>query len=49
MEGKTPVEHDQEENANEQRRKRRRIAWQLLIDWSPVVAGIANLVVQRLS
>jgi hypothetical protein len=49
MEGKTPVDDGDEEEAAEQRRERRRLTRQLLIDWSPVLAGIANLVVQHFS
>lgn len=49
MEGKTPVDNGDEEEAAEQRQERRRLIWQLLIDWSPVLAGIANLVVQHFS
>ncbi|MEU2380334.1 hypothetical protein [Streptomyces misionensis] len=52
MEGKTPVDSggDQDEQeAAERRRMRRRLVAQLLIDWSPVFAGLANLVVQHFS
>ncbi|WP_333739901.1 hypothetical protein [Streptomyces sp. IBSBF 2806] len=49
MEGKTPVDDGDEKEAAEQRRERRRLTRQLLIDWSPVFAGIANLVVQHFS
>lgn len=49
MVGKTPVDDGDEEEAAEQRRERRRLTRQLLIDWSPVLAGIANLVVQHFS
>ncbi|WP_328980600.1 hypothetical protein [Streptomyces canus] len=49
MEGKTPVEDGDEEEAAKRRRERRRFVRQLLIDWSPVLAGIANLVVQHFS
>ena len=49
MEGKTPVDDGDKEEAAEQRRERRRLTRQLLIDWSPVLAGIANLVVQHFS
>ncbi|MEU8030673.1 hypothetical protein AB0C13_18815 [Streptomyces sp. NPDC049099] len=49
MEGKTPVEDGDEQEAAERRRERRRLIRQLLVDWSPVLAGLANLVVQHLS
>lgn len=49
MEGKTPVDDGDEENAAKRRRERRRLIRQLLIDWSPVLAGIANLVAQHFS
>ncbi|MGW8730534.1 hypothetical protein ACWGNF_31410 [Streptomyces sp. NPDC055808] len=49
MEGKTPVDDGDEEEAAEQRRERRRLTRQVLIDWSPVLVGIANLVVQHFS
>jgi hypothetical protein len=49
MEGKTPVDDGDEEEAAEKRQERRRFTRQLLIDWSPVLAGLANLVVQHFS
>jgi len=49
MEGKTPVDDGDEEEAAEKRQERRRLTRQLLIDWSPVLAGLANLVVQHFS
>ncbi|MEV0982512.1 hypothetical protein [Streptomyces sp. NPDC049915] len=49
MEGKTPVEDGDDQEAAERRRERRRLIRQLLVDWSPVLAGVANLVVQHLS
>ncbi|MFG2800592.1 hypothetical protein [Streptomyces pseudovenezuelae] len=52
MEGKTPVDSGDEQGeqkAAERRRERRRLIGQLLIDWSPVIAGVANLVAQHFS
>jgi hypothetical protein len=52
VEGKTPVDSGDEQGeqeAAERRRERRRLIAQLLIDWSPVIAGVANLVVQHFS
>ncbi|MFD8740799.1 hypothetical protein ACWGA9_43535 [Streptomyces sp. NPDC054950] len=49
MEGRTTAEDGDEQDATEQRRERRRLVWQLLIDWSPTLAGVANLVVQHFS
>ncbi|MFG3208077.1 hypothetical protein [Streptomyces sp. NPDC048192] len=52
MEGKTPVDNGDEQGeqeAAERCRERRKLIGQLLIDWSPVLAGIADLVVQHLS
>jgi len=52
VEGTTPVgngDEQDEQKAAERRRERRRLIGQLLIDWSPVLAGVANLVVQHLS
>ncbi|MEW2511109.1 hypothetical protein [Streptomyces sp. NPDC046870] len=49
MEGKTPVEDGDEQGTAERRQGRRRLIRQLLIDWSPVLAGVANLVMQHLS
>ncbi|MFJ7898829.1 hypothetical protein [Streptomyces anthocyanicus] len=53
MEGTTPVDNgddqEEQEEAAERRQERRRRIGQLLIDWSPVLAGVANLVVQYLS
>ncbi|MFJ3826327.1 hypothetical protein [Streptomyces nodosus] len=51
MDGQTIAEHgdEHEEEAAEQRRERRRLIRQLLIDWSPVMAAVANLVVQHFS
>ncbi|WP_143060509.1 hypothetical protein [Streptomyces misionensis] len=52
VDGKTPVDSggDQEEQeAAERRRERRKLVVQLLVDWSPVLAGLANLVVQHFS
>ncbi|WP_153183191.1 hypothetical protein [Streptomyces sp. E5N91] len=53
MEGTTPVDNgddqEEQEEAAERRQERRRLIGQLLIDWSPVLAGVANLVVQYLS
>jgi hypothetical protein len=56
VDGKTPADDGEEQDEQEvakQRRKRRRergrIIRQILIDWSPVLAVVANLVVQRYS
>ncbi|MFJ4007995.1 hypothetical protein ACIPWL_31765 [Streptomyces sp. NPDC090023] len=52
MEGKTPVENGDEQNdqeAVEQRQERRRLVKQFLIDWSPVMAGLADLAVRHFS
>ncbi|MGW4914612.1 hypothetical protein [Streptomyces sp. NPDC004270] len=49
MEGKTPVDDGDEEEAVEERRERRRLVSQLLIDCSPVLADIAYHVVQHFS
>ncbi|MCW8383945.1 hypothetical protein [Streptomyces justiciae] len=49
MGGKKPVDDGDEEEAVEERRERRRLVWQLLIDWSPVLADIADRVVQHFS
>lgn len=49
MEGQTAAEDGGEQDADGRRRERRRLLRQLLIDWSPVVAGVANLVVQHFS
>ncbi|MFD5557666.1 hypothetical protein ACFWIA_27975 [Streptomyces sp. NPDC127068] len=49
MEGKKPVDDGDEEEAAKQRQERRQRVWQLLIDWSPTIVGIANLVVQHFS
>jgi hypothetical protein len=52
MGGETPddgEEQDEQEAAKRRRRRRERgrIIRQLLIDWSPVLAAVANLVMQR--
>ncbi|MFF7903734.1 hypothetical protein ACFZCV_34005 [Streptomyces sp. NPDC007920] len=47
-----PVENGDEQDdqeAVERRRDRRRLVKQFLIDWSPVMAGLANLVVRHFS
>ncbi|MER6433228.1 hypothetical protein ABT272_36725 [Streptomyces sp900105245] len=52
MEGKAPADsgdEQDEQEAAERRRERRRLLAQLLIDWSPAIAGLANLVVQHFS
>ncbi|MFJ9821158.1 hypothetical protein ACIRU3_39075 [Streptomyces sp. NPDC101151] len=52
MEGKTPVDNGDEQDEQEpaeRRRERRRLVGQILIDWSPVIAGVANLVVKHFS
>jgi hypothetical protein len=50
MEGQTTAEDGgEQDDGTERRRERRRLIRQLLIDWSPVLAGVANLVVQHLS
>ncbi|MFF0383012.1 hypothetical protein [Streptomyces sp. NPDC004286] len=52
MEGRTPVENGDEQDdqeAVEQRRERRRLVIQFLIDWSPVITGLADLVVRHFS
>ncbi|MFJ8351530.1 hypothetical protein ACIQ9J_35285 [Streptomyces sp. NPDC094153] len=49
MDGQTIAENGDEQDADEQRRERRRFIRQLLIDWSPVMAAVANLVVQHFS
>ncbi|MBC2904396.1 hypothetical protein [Streptomyces cupreus] len=48
MEGQTTA-GDGDQDAAERRRERRRLIRQLLIDWSPVLAGVVNLVVQHFS
>ncbi|MFE7443792.1 hypothetical protein ACFU7X_25465 [Streptomyces chartreusis] len=48
MEGRTPVDDGDEETAAKRRQERRQLVRQLLLDWSPVLAGIANLVAQHL-
>ncbi|MFF9490227.1 hypothetical protein [Streptomyces sp. NPDC014676] len=48
MEGQTAAsDGDKEQETAEQRREQRRLIRQLLIDWSPVAAGVANLVIQH--
>lgn len=52
MEGKTSVDYGDEQDdqeAAERRRQRRKLIGQILVDWSPVLAGVANLVVQHFS
>ncbi|MEU6102733.1 hypothetical protein [Streptomyces flaveolus] len=49
MEGQTTAPDGGEQGSDERRRKRRLLIRQLLIDWSPVLAGVANLVVQHFS
>ncbi|MFF1404960.1 hypothetical protein [Streptomyces sp. NPDC058294] len=51
MIGETPASPDEsdEKDAAERRRERRRRLWQLLIDWSPVLAELAKLALQQLS
>ena len=52
MEGKTPVDNGDEQDdqeAAERRQERRRLVEQFLIDWSPVMAGLADLVVRHFS
>ncbi|MFG3120813.1 hypothetical protein ACGFYO_02300 [Streptomyces sp. NPDC048201] len=47
-----PVDNDDKQDHQEgveQRRKRRRLVTQFLIDWSPVIAGLADLVVRHFS
>jgi len=49
MEGRTPVDDGDghEEEAATRHRERHPFIRQPLLDWPPVLAGIANLVVQR--
>jgi hypothetical protein len=49
MIGETPPSSDEADDreAAERRRERRQRFWQLLLDWSPVLAGLTNIVVQR--
>ncbi|GAB7111092.1 hypothetical protein JCM4814A_94110 [Streptomyces phaeofaciens JCM 4814] len=50
--GETPASSDdetEEKEAAERRRKRRQMLWQLLLDWSPVLAELTKIVVQHLS
>ncbi|MFJ8195206.1 hypothetical protein ACIQ8D_36555 [Streptomyces sp. NPDC096094] len=49
MEGQTTAPDGGEQGSSERSQKRRRLILQLLIDWSPVLAGVANLVVQHFS
>lgn len=49
MEGESAESGDDREAAEQRRRERRRLLRQLLIDWSPVLAGVVNLVLQRFS
>ncbi|WP_405986938.1 hypothetical protein [Streptomyces sp. NBC_00872] len=48
MEGTKPVD-DGDEGEARRRQDRRGLVWQLLIDWSPILAGVADLVVQHFS
>ncbi|MFJ4633038.1 hypothetical protein [Streptomyces sp. NPDC088847] len=45
----TPEDGDDQEEAGEQRRERRGLIRQLLIDWSPVLATVTSLVVRHFS
>lgn len=45
--GETAASGGDEERAVEHRQRRRQLIRQLLLDWSPVVAGLANLMVQH--
>ncbi|MCX4231835.1 hypothetical protein [Streptomyces ortus] len=50
MDGQTTSGNDDErKDAEEGRPKRRGLVRQFLIDWSPVLAAVANLVVQHFS
>ncbi|MFI8221199.1 hypothetical protein [Streptomyces sp. NPDC085932] len=49
MEGQTTAPDGGEQGRGERSQKRRLLIRQLLIDWSPVLAGVANLVVQHFS
>lgn len=51
MVGETPASSDEgdEKEAAERRRERRQRLWQLLLDWSPVLAVLAKNVIQHLS
>ncbi|MFJ4633863.1 hypothetical protein [Streptomyces sp. NPDC088847] len=44
-----PEDGDGQEEAGEQRRERRRLVRQLLIDWSPVLATLTSLAVRHFS
>ena len=45
----TPENGDDQEEAGEQRRKRRGLIRKLLVDWSPVLATVTSLVVRHFS
>lgn len=49
MEGQTTADDGDDQETEKRRRERRQLIRQLVIDWSPVVAGVANLVVQHFS
>ncbi|MFJ8469842.1 hypothetical protein [Streptomyces swartbergensis] len=49
MEGQPPLKTVTREKEAEQRQERRRLIRQLLLDRSPVLAGLTNLVVQHFS
>ncbi|MEU6242955.1 hypothetical protein [Streptomyces sp. NPDC047024] len=52
VEGKVPVDNGDEQNDQDVAdRRRERLRWvkQFLIDWSPVLAGLADLVVRHYS
>nr|WP_031942412.1 hypothetical protein [Streptomyces rochei]BAP15801.1 hypothetical protein [Streptomyces rochei] len=51
MIGETPATPDEEDEkeAAERRRERRQRLWQFLLDWSPVLAELAKIVIQHLS
>ncbi|SEB29556.1 hypothetical protein SAMN04490357_0015 [Streptomyces misionensis] len=51
MIGETPASSDDEDEkeAAERRRERQQRLWQILLDWSPVLAVLAKIVIQRCS
>ncbi|MEU4878789.1 hypothetical protein [Streptomyces sp. NPDC021608] len=50
MDGETPTSSDgtEKEETAERRRKRRQMLWQLLLDWSPVLAELTKIAMQQL-
>ena len=49
MESKTTADDGDEQDAIERRRERRQLIWQILINWSLVLADVTIYVVQQLS